>query len=247
MVVELRSVGVSPGADSTSCVIAKPVGLSVSWLMIAQVISSKNGVYPSPTSAPANWTQIRQDGGTDPDDELRSALFWKIADGDDVAASNFTFTTDDMCNMGAISAWTGHDPTTPINANNGQWNSYGNTATSPAITPSVANCMVCMFCGHNRASTFSGYAIVTDNPASWSEAYDISTTAGNDCALALGYALRPETSSTGLGTASASASERTTGQLVAIAPAAPPEEEISYIPHCGPKKKRTQWLGTMRT
>lgn len=152
---------------------------------------------------------------------MRTALFWKIADADDVAATDFTFTaTAATSNRGAITAWTGHDATTPINANNGQVNNSSTTVTSPGITPSVANCMICLFCGLEDNVTVSGYAIVTDNPASWSEAYDLPSDLTRDLGLSLGYALRPETTATGNGTATASASANTTGQLVAIAPLA---------------------------
>jgi len=244
MAVELQAVGVSPGALSTTCVVVKPVGLTVGWLMIAHVVASLLNQSPT-VSPPANWTEIRQDAASD---DGSVALYWKIADSADVAASDFTFGISTSCsNMGAITAWTGHDPATPINAHNGQ-NQYSSTITSPAITPSVANCMILMnaaFAG--REYTIWNYAIADDNPPSWTEAYDLSTSAGNESTLAMGYAIRPETTSTGLGTASAVSNGPNVGQLVAIAPAAaPPEEERHQTPHCGPKKLRTEWLSTMR-
>jgi hypothetical protein len=222
MTVALRSVGQSAGADSTSCVIVKPVGLAVGDLMIAQVVGTSTGAIPTTFTSPAGWTGIRQDvGGTAYVESIRTALFWKIADATDVAATNFTFTaTGAASNRGTITAWTGHDPTTPINANNGQGNTYSITVTSPTITPSVANCMILLFCGICDNDTQSGYAIVTSNPASWSEAYDLPSNLACDLGLSLGYALRPETSATGNGTATTSASDVNTGQLVAIAPAA---------------------------
>jgi len=218
MAVELRSVGVSPGVVSTSCVIVKPAGLSVGDLMLAHISCRKYTGTIDAVVPPANWTEIRQDLNND--SAIRSALFWKIAVQADVGATDFTFTTDDLENLGAITAWTGHDATTPINANNGQGNDASTTVTSPAITPSVASCMICMFCCVTEAITVSNYAIATSNPASWSEAYDMNTTAGWDVSTAMGYAERAETTSTGNGTATLSASERNIGQIVAIAPAA---------------------------
>ena len=242
MAVAIRSVGVSPGDSSETCVIVKPVGLSVGDLMISHIEWQNDNLVVTP---PADWTEIRIDTGS----FQGAVLFWKIADQDDVDASNFTFTgNDSRANIGAISAWTGHNPDTPINADNGQQNSYSSEATSPEITPSVANCMICMFVGISNDLTSDNYSIAISNPASWTEAYDLMTKEGTDCACAMGLALRPETSATGNGTADLSGSSTNQGQLVAIAPAeAPPEEEIRYIPHCGPRKKRTQWLGTMRT
>ncbi len=215
--VTLRSVGVSPGANSTSCVIVKPAGLAVGDLMIAQDVTVDSGEDVTP---PANWTLIRADAYST---TVKSHLFWKIAVQADVDATNFTFTTvNTRINRGAISAWIAgtFDPTTPINANNGQGNAGSTTVTSPAITPSVANCMILMVCGIRDDNTQSAYAIATSNPASWTEAYDLLYTMspGTDLALALGYALRPETSSTGNGTATTSGSSDNIGQLVAIAP-----------------------------
>ncbi|MBU2249582.1 MAG: hypothetical protein KKD77_22740 [Gammaproteobacteria bacterium] len=233
MAVAQRSVGQSPGADSTSCVIVKPVGLEVGDLMVAQVVGGRNDPMGAHT-APANWTEIRQDATVDAVLMLRTSLWWKIADSDDVAASNFTFTaTDAESNRGTITAWTGHDAATPINANNGQFNTASTTVTSPGITPSVANCMICLFCGINDNNTQSGYAIVTDNPASWSEAYDLPSDLTRDLGLSLGYALRPETSATGNGTATTSGSDWSTGQLIAIAPEAGVTHELTLTDGIG--------------
>ena len=94
MAVTFRSYGSSPGANSESCVITKPAGLEVGDLMIAQVVGQDTTSYDITTfTAPENWTSIRQDdyisGGLH---MTGSALFWKIADAADVAASDFTFT-----------------------------------------------------------------------------------------------------------------------------------------------------------
>jgi hypothetical protein len=213
--IVFRSFGQSPGANSTTCVIAKPAGLTVGDLMIAQVVSKSSGTA---VTAPSGWTQIRQDvSGT----SVRSALFWKIATSSDTSATDFTFTTGKESNGGAITAWYGHDPTTPIDANNGQGNAASTTVTSPGITPSAANCVILMICGVGDRNTQSNYAIATDNPPSWTEQYDLQTNAGSKCALALGSATRPQTSATGNGTATTSASTANVGQLVAIRSAPP--------------------------
>lgn len=225
MAVALRSVGVSPGGASSPVIIAKPAGLTVGDLMIAHVVNKESGT-PNPTTTPEGWTEIRQDAG----DEVRAALFWKIADGDDVAAANFSFIIDDSgvnnSDMGAISAWTGHDPASPINANNGQYNATSTTVRAPAITPSVAYCMILMIAGISDNNTQSNYAIADDDPGGWTEAYDISTSTGGDCALAIAYDIRPETTATGQGTCTTSAEEKNVGQLVAIAPVA----VVTFIP-----------------
>jgi len=213
MAVTLRSVGISPAINSTTCIIVKPAGLAVGDLMIAQV-----GLYaPRTITPPSGWTLIRTDAGATID---QSSLYTKIAVQADVDATDFTFTLSATTNnKGAISAWYGHDATTPINAHNGQYNATASTTvTSPQITPLVANCMILMVGSHTANATFSDYAIQYNNPASWNEAYDLLYYGG--ASIAMGYAIRPETTATGLGTITISASSSNTGQLVAIAPVA---------------------------
>ena len=220
MAVTFRSVGISPGASGASCVIVKPAGLAVDDLMVAQV-AGIGATPPGGFTAPGGWTSIREDAAPPTGLDPVSALFWKIAVQADVDAANFTFTaTNSTSNRGAISAWTGHDPINPINADNGQGNAAAVTVTAPTITPSVADCMILLFCGIGDNNTNTGYAIATDNPGLWDERYDLSYNGGgaNDLALALGSALRPETSATGNGTATTSAPDLNVGQLVAIAP-----------------------------
>src|SRR4030042_2346858 len=120
MTVSFRYYGQSPGENSTYCIIVKQVGLTVGDLMVAQIVGtdSQAGGNLGAFTAPENWASIRQDtylyGGNTP--ILASALFWKIADAADVAATNFTFTaTNATSNRGTITAIYGHDPTTPIN------------------------------------------------------------------------------------------------------------------------------------
>lgn len=220
MAVELRSVGVSPGSTTASCIIVKPAGLAVDDLMIAHVSSVASGDPVIATTPPGGWTEIRQDEGG-ATKRNRGALFWKIADAADAAASAFTFTTDTSGNLGAISAWTGHDTSTPINAHNGQHNNISRTITSPAITPSVANCVICLFCSAYNDYSVGSYAIVTSDPG-LDEAYDITTTEGLDTVLAMAEEIRTETTSTGNGTALLpyGEDEENVGQLVAIAPEA---------------------------
>ena len=220
--VTFRSVGSSPGADSATCVITKPSGLTVGDLMIAQVVgtdyrfSGDIGAF----TAPAGWTGIRQDTAVNGAYEyLASALFWKTANATDVAASSFTFTaTTANSNRGTITVWYGQNSTNPINAHNGLSNAASTTVTAPTITPSVANCMILLFCGIYDDNTQSGYAIATSNPPSWAEAYDLLYNDTYDLGLSLGYATRSQTTATGSGTATTSGSDYNIGQLVAIAP-----------------------------
>ena len=217
-----RSVGQSPGANSTSCVVVKPVGLEVGDLMVAHIVGVDYGAAMNVATL-SGWALIGEVDGDNEDGDCNysvSSLQWKIAEAADVAAANFTFTiTSSDSNRGTITAWTGHDPTTPINASSGQDNNASATVTAPTITP-IADCTILLFCSVVDYNTHSGYAIATDNPASWTEAYDLPSDLTRDLGLAMGYADRPETSATGNGTATSSGAGHNIGQLIAIAPSA---------------------------
>lgn len=212
MAVALRSVGVSPGAVSADCVITKPAGLAVGDLMIAHIATY---AIKTMSAVPSGFTHVRTD--TSSTNRVTSYVYKKIADAGDVAAETFTFTVSASDSIkGAISAWTGFDTSNPISAHNGQGNASSSTITAPTITP-AADCMILLVCTIRHNDTFSGYAVATDNPASWAEAYDLQYAYA--LGIALGYALRPETSATGNGTATATGSAYNVGQLIAIAPA----------------------------
>jgi len=226
MAVALRSVGVSAGANTNSLAITKPVDLTVGDLMIAQIVT-KSGV--TVTGPPTGFTSIRSDADTD--ENAVSTLYWKIAVAADAVASIFNFDLSvSSSNRGAISAWTGHNPIAPIGANNGQGNAASATVTAPTITP-LANSMILMICGIANDDTNYGYAITTSDPGGWNEAYDISTTQGSDCALAMGNVLRAQATATGNGTATCSASDTNVGQLVSISPLVLSNPFFNYYPH----------------
>ncbi len=216
-----RSFGVSADAAAAlTCVVVKPVGLTTGDLMVAHITFADDATITDPT----DWTEIRQDR-TATNSDRSSYLGWKIADAGDVAATDFTFTSDmSATSAGAITAWTAgtFNASNPINANNGQVNAASNIA--PTITPSVAGCAICLFVMSINDVDVSAYAITTSNPASWAEAYELKYTAGIDLTAAMGYSIRPETTATGDGTWTSSSSENNIGQMIAIEPSggAPP-------------------------
>lgn len=215
MAISFRAKGESPGANSASCVIVKPVGLTEGDLMLAQVVGMSAAPQGAHT-APGGWVGIRQDGTTQP----VSSLFWKIADAADVTASDFTFTaTGATSNGGAISAWYDSDGAMAVDAHNGTFAGSTTTIISAPITPSVADCMILMFCAAANNFFISAYAIATDNPSTWTERYERNLDVTFDLSLAVGSATRPETTSTGNGTATVSSSVNVIGQLVALSPA----------------------------
>jgi hypothetical protein len=217
MAVTLRSYGISTVTSAqTSCIVEKPAGLSVGDLMVAHVMARDRATNDIDITPPDEWSTIRQEKDSS---TFGTGLFWKIADAADVAASDFTFTwAESASHKGIITAWTGHDPTSPINANEGQINAASTTVTSDGLTPSVADCVICFFCSITNDNTQSDYAIADDNPASWTEVYDYPCDISYDLGVSMAYATRPETSATGNATATTSGSNINIGMLIVIAP-----------------------------
>ena len=210
MSIELRSVGYSPGAYSLSCVITKPSGLAVGDFMIALMELSGGSFYEPPNGTiPTGFTrlyELGQSSGT-------TLLDYKIADADDVAASDFTWSRKSSYgsayNIGCIAAFTGVNNTTPIDKHNYNKSFDTSSLTTTGITPTNANSMIVLMggvCSNTAVATFSNYDIATSDP-SWSEAADVGYDGGTGfkrVSIGMGYGVRAATSPTGTSTITAS-------------------------------------------
>ena len=193
MAIAYESIVINDFRDTppsiTNEVFTKPSGLAEGDMMIALLTFDTNGSDPITTEA--GWTQMYYNTTG-----LRAAGFYKVADADDVAASNFTFTYQSSItgSGGSLMRWSGVGQ---INAGSQtRINSSTNTPTfTTGVTPSVANSYLIFVYFSSYAHTVSSYAITTDNPT-WTEITDIYE-AGPDMTMALAYASRPETSATG--------------------------------------------------
>jgi len=144
LVVLLRSVGTSPGANSSNCVITKPAGLAIGDFMLAHVVNKDMAGTITP---PAKWTIVGAQSNTA---SSRSALFYKFADAADIAAGTFTFTLGATGrNLGEIGAWLNVDTSNPINAADQQINDAGTSISVPV--PSVATWCEVLIIGSNAA------------------------------------------------------------------------------------------------
>lgn len=143
-----QSVGTVQSASSgTSIVIPKPSDLLVGELMLAFVMQAGLGNVATPTG----WTAIRR---TQRDGTLDCIIesFWKIADSSDVAASDFTFTSDTNNGYtGCIHRISATDPTTPINADN-QSNGSAVDPVTTSLTSTAVNCLFVIACCQAQAT-----------------------------------------------------------------------------------------------
>lgn len=192
MSVIFESVGDSPGATSTTCVIVKPTGLSVGDLMVAFVAVKSNTIT---ITTEADWTLIQAETDVT---NMGWHSYYKVADADDVAATNFTFTlSSSERNRGSIIRISGQDSVVSSTKNYEVSNTT--TATTGAITPPSANCMFILASMNNRTSgqDRTSYAMATSNPT-WTERAELAyvDTTGVSYGIATSTT-RPETTSTG--------------------------------------------------
>lgn len=170
----------------TSPVVTKPTGLAVGDLMIAGIMVVDGGT----ASTPSNWALQE----TDNVGQLALYIFTKFADSSDVAASNFTFTTDQAAfgSLFRITGATEIDVSTSVTFGNNS----STTKTAAGVTPTLGNLLYMIFAGGTdgvAAPSFSNYAMATSNP-SWSEAFDFNS---GIAGFGAAYATRSASTATG--------------------------------------------------
>jgi hypothetical protein len=175
MAVTYRSstVATTPGAGASSAQISatvtKPAGTVSGDLMIVLVFSDTDA-NASFLTAPSGWSQS---GTTKSVTNVgQSKVFTKVAGG--AEPSTYSFGADDFSSGVFIAITvTGQDTTTPVNVAP-TWNSSTTAGQSsqvaPAISPTVANCL--LICGWSSAnSTTASYTPasgMTEMQDSWS-------------------------------------------------------------------------------
>lgn len=217
MALAFRSQTTNTVANNHTLTINKPAGLAVNDIMIAHHVTGNCGSQP-----PAGWTEFNKTAQGD----ATSAVYWKLADSSDVAASNFSFT-EDLCGSadqsGAILAFSGGDTVDPVSPSSVNKNNTGTTITTTTITPDEANTIILLFVAPtSKTVTVSSPAIATDDPGGWVEAYDGLPSTGGANFKCAGYysGIRSQTSATGNGQVTLSSSVQWILHMVAINPGA---------------------------
>lgn len=210
-------------ATATSTTIPKPTGLAVGDYMVAHLSGSHDAGQAIDNYTKTGWTLITGSLAQSGSNTNRGTALYKIADSSDVAASNFVFTADADANTtaGAIYRFSG------VGALSGTADADITSTTSHTftntLTPTFENSLMLFLasCANGGGTSFSTYAITTDNPT-WTERVDTSNTAGttdDDTTIAGATASRPEVTATGNATVtSADAVTSTNGLLIALYP-----------------------------
>jgi hypothetical protein len=202
-----RSASSGSNATATTLVIAKPAGVVAGDALLASVAVRGNPVL----TPPAGWTLVRLDlsGGT-----IRQAIYVRIAGASEPVSYTFTLSNAQSA-AGGIVAYSGVDPTTPIDAHGGQINASSTSLTAPSITTTGANRMLVAFYAIPNLTTYTAPAGMTerfDQQVPAANQYKV-TASGHDQLLLSGGA-------TGTRVATVANSAVSVGQLVALRPGA---------------------------
>lgn len=194
MAVAFGTAGTGTTASVASLTITKPASLAAGDLMIAECCAHANGVT---FSAPATgWTKV---GDFSPTGQtvVTHSIFWKIADSGDAAGSNFVFTSGGSSRgLGAITRWTGHDPTTPIQDTLSNPAAGSSTATQVAksINGTNGGALVAHYSeGHGGGSTWTAFSGSTGKPVD----FNSGGTTSSHQASSVQYLLLSSTGTTG--------------------------------------------------
>lgn len=190
MAVAIRSSASSSIVGTgTTVTVNKPTGLAVGDVMIATVFmnSAAGG------SGPSGWDTLASN------DFVSNSVWGKVADASDVAASNFTWTSNNSGNakVAGITAFTGANyDNIQISSLSAPTNSSSPTFTN-GLTPAVASSMLILSIQdiNINAGTLATFAITTSDPGGW--AAGVNTTRAGSVGVTMATAIRVETTATG--------------------------------------------------
>ncbi|MCY1035264.1 cell wall anchor protein [Corallococcus sp. BB11-1] len=131
--IAYRSSSTASGTTRTSLSITKPAGTVAGDVLLARIIN--RNVVAAVATPPAGWTFLRSDQSAS---QIKAWIFYKVATASE--PTSYAFTLDLASYMaGSISAFSGVDPTNPIDAQTGQKNGTTASFNTPALTTSTAN------------------------------------------------------------------------------------------------------------
>lgn len=190
MAVTVQSSTTQDWASAASVTLTKPTGLAVGDLMIGCIAAEAQSL-----TTPSGWTAQENN-----DDYMAAAIFTKVADSSDVAASNFTFSLGATgYGAGALLRVDGQTSTPSFDSGSGGDTDATQTPnlSFTGFTPSYNNCLlvgilVAGECDPVNDAMITAYAINGTNP-SWTEVHQDSAvtnnpTSGDGSVIGVAYA-----------------------------------------------------------
>jgi len=188
--------------NSGTLIITKPTGLAVGDLLVAGIYADRDGGFSASLSTTSGWTaEANQDTGIG---NGAVAVFTKVADSADVAASDFAFSatgsTGQLHMIGHLLRFTNYGQRAGVTSA-----ALGGDVTTLPITgftpsPALSDAVYLVFTGRTFGTlpaTFVSVAMATSNPT-WTNRAE-STVSGSTTSsrFTVYTATRPETTTTG--------------------------------------------------
>ena len=206
--IQVRSsISGQNAAPASTLVLTTPAGVAANDVMVAAV-----AVRGVPTvTAPAGWTLIRSDSNGS---SMKLLSYSRTATGSEAASYTWSFSTARAA-AGTITAYSGVDPTSPVDVHSGLANTIDAAAiVAPSVTTTgPAERIIGLF------STMKATTIT--EPAGMTERGEATSSAGTEPPVTIESAdtTQATAGATGDKTATAAAADRANGQLIALRPA----------------------------
>ena len=206
--IALRGVSTAisaTGAKVKTLTITTPAGVQTGDVMLA-AITVRSGAT---ITVPGGWTPVR---ATLTGSDLRQATYVSVVGGTIPASAAFTLSAKSVV-AGAIAAYSGVSPTTPVEASGARTNTSSTSITAPSTTSTVPGSMLVGVFGIATNATMTPAATMTERA-------DIKTgAAAKKVALELADDTLETPGATGLRVATASAAAVNIGTVVVLRPA----------------------------
>jgi hypothetical protein len=193
---------------STSAIGDVPASTAEGDLLIAHVVTD----HATTIATPTGWTLLNSEQDTLGDH--RAATFWRLAPASPPATYTWTLGVTTLEALVSIARFTGHDPTTPIDANTMTVNGSGTSSVAGPVTTTRDNCLLLCAWGFD-GGTAAGATITPPGSMTqrWNAAHSTAFT------IAAGATeLQATAGASGTRTATMSITRRSTGAMIAIAP-----------------------------
>jgi hypothetical protein len=194
------------GSGRASITIGRPAGSAAGHVLVAAIGANDDTVI----SAPSGWTAVRQDVSG----AVRQSVYVKVAGPTEPTAYTWTLSGTRRV-AGGITAYSGVDPSQPIDAVNGSSNPSSTAAPAPSITTTTDRTMLVHLATVNAEGTMTA-------PAGWTEAWEATSpnlTSTRDVLVSSSQASRPLAGPTGSAVATASLPGSSVGVILALRPA----------------------------
>jgi peptidoglycan/xylan/chitin deacetylase (PgdA/CDA1 family) len=202
--IVFRSVSTGQASNATTIVLNKPAGTASGDVLLAAI-----DILGAPTvTMPTGWTLVRS---TSVGTTLTQAVYVHAAGSSEPTSYTWRFSTARTAS-GAVAAYVGVNPTTPIGVSSGGTSSSSKSITAPSVTTSVSGTLLLGVFGA------AANASVTPPSGMIEQAERLAGTGNTRCMTEFADQQAPAVGATGTRVATLSKAGANVGQLLVLLP-----------------------------